>query len=1265
MAAVGTLTIEMAANVARLQRDMDRATKTVGGAMDRIQKSVQMATRAMGALTAAFAAYKTIQGIIQQADAMTLLNSRLQLVTKSQQEFIRTQEALVSISQRSYTGLSSTVDLYTALSRATANLGVSQNELLRVVETFNKSIIISGGSVEAADAAITQFNQAMASGVLRGEEFNSISEQAPMIMELLANSLGVTRGALRDMAKEGLLVAELVLPALLEGSKSVDDQFAKLNKTVGQSGVQFKNQFALLIDQLNKLTGGTEGASRGLDGLTFNLKILTDLLRAINGPAQAFNETQTETERLLRQNEQAAKANNEAVKSRAKAMLEEKERMEIAKKAAEELQKAYEKLIETLREDIRGSTAALQAEQQGLNKSQEDFLKLVSSPQWYQYTAAQKILITDLFKQRIETEKLIDAEKARAKAAEERLKKMLADEKEFREELAKEDKKNEEDRIKAQEKLYEEHRKQIQKIEDDLTDALMRAFESGKGFGQAFKDTLINMFKTMVLRPILAPIVAGIAGGASSSAMAGTGTMDLISGATQMYNIVTTGFAKVGATVSASLQNAGDYLATSSVDAVAAGGEFLQTIAQGAGPIASAMAGTATGMFLNSMISGGYSMGKGMDTFQKVGIAVASFVGGPVLGAIVGAATGLFNRAFGRKLADAGIIGTFGAEGFQGSSFTFEKGGFFRSDKTRTQGLDPQLQGFLSDSFRSIQSATAVMAITLDRSAEEIFAFTKSIRLSFMGLNQDQIQKLIESTFQGIADELATLALGTTAFSKQGERASETLQRLYQSLITVNSVFDTLNVAMYETSLVTADMASKLIDAFGNIESFVEQTTFFYQEFYSEAERTSTMTRQLTTVMGQLGLALPQTRDQFRALVEAQDLTTEAGRNMYASLVGIAPLFAQISMSAEQAYQEAQNATNFALTALERSVDVQRKALEVNRQLAEENVNNIRSVFETLDSAISNLTGGGFSSATGMAFLEQALTTARTTGYLPGSEELSSAISAVTSGLSPGRFSSSLEFKREQALVLSRLTALREFSEEQLSEAEKQLIAAEQQIEALDTQVQLMREQIMVARMTENSIQGLTGAVLTIPQAISQLQASLSSERTALSTMQTASQSALSAQQQTITVTNKQKDPLTLTTDLYTQAGSAGYIGTETFQGWVDYAARNGAQATIDAWKNVGNRGTTSATFAAGGLHGGGMRLVGERGPELEVTGPARYMSNATLSSMMNNGNGEEVRQLREENKVQMRAMVSLQNRMTKIIEQWNGDGLPTERVEA
>lgn len=1265
MAAVGTLTIEMAANVARLQRDMERATKTVGGAMDRIQRSVQGATRALGVLTAAFASYKAVQGILQQADAMTQLNSRLQLVTRTQEEFVKTQTALISISQRSYTSLGATVDLYTALARSTREVGVSQNELLRVVETFNKSIIISGGSVQAAEAAITQFNQAMASGVLRGEEFNSISEQAPMIMELLANSLGVTRGALRDMAKEGLLVAELVLPALIEGSKGVDEQFAQMNKTVGQAGQQMKNSFMLFLDELNRGQDITSTFAGAIDAVTSGLDYLTRLLKASQGDLTDFIDTQAESAKFARQQAEALKSQEEAVKSRARAMLEQKERDELAKKAADELQKSYDKLLETLRADIRGSTAALQAEQQGLNKAQEDFLKLVASPQWKQYTKAQRMLVTDLFKQRIETEKLIDAEKARAKAAEERLKKMLDDEKEFREELAKEDKKNEEDRIKAQEKLYEEHRREIEKIGDNLTDALMRAFESGKGFGQAFKDTLVNMFRTMVLRPVLAPIAGAFAGAfGGGAAMAAGGAIPGAGGGGM-------GFLSGLAAASSSL---------------------------GVG-IAAGFSNALSLNFAGSLTAAGQLIGTGAMSGITAGIGMAAGTLLPVVG-LIAAIPSISRALFGgsRRTTGQGISGTFttGGANVMGFEDWARSGGLLRrgSSGTNYSPIAMETQMFLDQALIEITRTTRNFAQILNLNADAIEGVNQQVRISLIGLSAEQQQQAIANALNSFGDRLAEELLGTFVeveeeikfgfgsitrtsrewiagpFVRAGETAGAALTRLATSLSTVNAAFDTLNVALYESSLAAADMASKLVDNFGGAQSFIEQTTFFYQEFYSEAERTATMTRQLTSVMGELGYSLPRTREQFRALVEAQDLTTDAGRSMYATLLGLAPLFTQISMGAEQAYQEAQNATNFALTALERSVDAQRRALEVNRQLADENVNNIRSVFETLNTAIRNITGGGFTSATGMAFLEQALTTARATGYLPGSEELSSAISAVTSGLTPGRFSTSIEFKREQALVLSRLTALREFSEEQLSEAEKQLLAAEQQIEALDAQLELMREQIMVARMTNNSIQGLSGAILTIPQAMAQLKSSLSEEIKALGTMQTAAQEASSAQQRTITVSGKQKDPITLITDLYTQHyGSASrasqYIGGEMFQKWVNLATAYGNEFAIADWAKAGNIGTTSPTFAAGGLHTGGIRLVGERGPELEVTGPARYMSNATLASMMGNGNNEELRQLREENKVQMRALVSLQNRMTKIIEQWNGDGLPTERVEA
>lgn len=1389
MAAVGTLTIEMAANVARLQKDMDRATKTVGGAMDRIQKSVQGATRALGLLTAAFATVKSIQGIIQQADAMTQLNSRLKLVTTSQEEFAKIQGALISISQRTYTSIGATVDLYTALARSTKEVGVSQNELLRVVETFNKSIIISGGSVQAAEAAITQFNQAMASGVLRGEEFNSISEQAPMIMEILSNSLGVTRGALRDMAKEGLLVADLVLPALLEGSKSVDEQYDNMSKTVGQATNQLSQSIALLINEIDQSTGFTKTLAEAITSLSSSIKGLSTIvddnkyalmawagiflspaivagmttliaslgafrvailgvtaalaanpialaLLAITAAAipainamnnyfaaqekakegqNGFNESSAETNRLLRQNEEAARSNNEAVRSTAKAILEKKKADELAKKAAEELKKAYDSLIQSLKQDLIQSTAELQAEQQGLNKAQESYLVLVSSPEWKQYTEAQRMLITDLFKQRIETEQLIDLEKKRAKAAEDRLKKMLDDEKEFRAELKKEDEKLAAEKLKKEEEFFAQQRKQIQQIEDQLTDALMSAFESGKGFGQAFKDTLINMFRTMVLRPILAPIVGGIAGGASGSAMAGTGTMDLISGATQMYSIVTTGFSKVGATVSAALQNAGDYLATSSIDAVAAGGEFLQTIAQGAGPISSAIAGAATGMFLNSLISGGYSTGKTMDTFQKIGIVVASFVGGPVLGAIVGAATGVFNRLFGRKLQDVGIEGTFGESGFAGQSFEFLKGGLFRSDKTKRSPLDEELQTFLGDSFVAIRGATAAMAVALGQSADSIFTFTKDIKLSFKGLNEEQIQALLTEQFELLGDELAQLALGTEEFTRRGESASETLQRLYQSVINVNSVFDTLGLSMFDLTLVGADMASQLVDLFGGIENFVNATTAYYEAFYTEAERTDILTRQLTTSFAQLGLQLPVSRIALRELIEAQDLTTQSGRELFASLMNLTPAFTAISKSTEQieeeirllmdqatqrrldaqkaeeeriaeirtqefearlraeqkvlqdlenAYDNAQETVSNALATIERSINAQKRSLELSAQLGEEQIRNIQSVFEVLNNAILDLTGGGFTAITGQAFIQQALLAAQNTGYLPDPNELSRAISAARGGLTSGA-GSAFEARRDQALLVARLTQLRAFAEDQLSTEEQTLRGINLQIAQLDAQLSAAQEQVNVLR-------GIDTGIRDIPTAIAALQASISNELKVLADLQT---------QQAKIITPVIPPPAFVGPTSFPVPSSGFPVLTPTLRpGFGEQ--QMGPPAPTFGPNSITLGGAASGTpggvvtlnlsafgpgrgFAAGGLHSGGMRMVGERGPELEMTGPARYMSNANLASLMGNNNNEEVKQLREENKIQLRAMVSLQNRMTKIVEQWNNDGLPNERVEA
>ena len=1265
MAAVGTLTIEMAANVARLQGDMERATKTVGGAMAKIERSVQSATRALGVLTAAFAGYKAVQGILQQADAMTQLNSRLQLVTRTQEEFVKTQASLISIAQRSYTSLGATVDLYTALARSTREVGVSQNELLRVVETFNKSIIISGGSVQAAEAAITQFNQAMASGVLRGEEFNSISEQAPMIMELLANALGVTRGALRDMAKEGLLVAELVLPALIEGSKGVDQQFAQMNKTVGQAGQQMKNSFMLFLDELNRGQDITSTFAGAIDTITSGLDYLTRLLRASQGDLSDYIDTQAESAKFARQQAEAMKEQEEAVKSRARAMLEEKERMELAKKAAEELQKTYEKLIETLRDDIRGSTAALQAEQQGLNKAQEDFLKLVASPQWKQYTAAQKMLITDLYKQRIETEKLIDAEKERAKAAEDRLKKMLDDEKEFLKELEKEDKKIKEDRIKAQEKLYEEHRKEIEKVGDQLTDALMRAFESGKGFGQAFKDTLVNMFRTMVLRPVLAPISGAVAGAFSPQALAAGGgaggSMGMVGG------------------LVAGASTFGSYLATG----------FMNTIA-GTGFGASM---TAAGSLMSGgSIAGGAGMAAGA-ALPYVAAAVA------VYKLLQGDGKDPTGRGAFVSTRDADITRGLIAEttGFKTTSEVVND--FF--DRAN-DGLKPVVETVVNGILDTTQSRARAIGLDIalgidaglvtDPEAKQSYGYASI----FMG--GERIANIVERSLgqdfeqatakfsQILQEEVAQAVLDAgNVLVPAGQSASQVLERLGSSIMTANQVFDSLRLTMFDTSIAGAEMAANLMDLLGGVESFTQLSAQYYQEFYSEGERSAEILRQLTISFDELGVALPASRDGFRALVEAQDLTTESGRETFAALMRLSPAFASITQNAEEAFTALQQDTDKAFAALQRAIDAQRRSIELSRQAANEQLSALESVFSVLTSGIENLIGDGMSAASGRAFIDQAIATARATGYLPDANDLQRAINAAIGATGTSAYASAFEMNRDRALLASRLTTLRDLTGEQLTGVERQVQLLDDQLTALDDQLSVAQKQLEALRGIDNSILSLADAMALFASATGREgSAALTSAARSYSggvvVGSAGSQSGMAA--------TEARTPFEQALfDVYDQVlgrvpdigGLDSYVGSGKSIEQIASEIANSPEAQVRNTQGVEAQNTfnelvneqlgfsTNIKARAAGGFARGLTLVGENGPELvNFADPGMvYSASQTRSMMTDQSVSQELANLRSENKAQMRALVSLQARMTRLLERWDGDGLPEERAVA
>ena len=497
-------------------------------------------------------------------------------------------------------------------------------------------------------------------------------------------------------------------------------------------------------------------------------------------------------------------------------------------------------------------------------------------------------------------------------------------------------------------KATEEWKKFTDQVNQSLTDALMRAFESGGNFFKTMWNNIKNTLKTTVLKAIIQPVVGGITGAFGLSANAGEAlglgggaggsTMNLLSVASNAYKTITGGFTALGNSVAFAADSMGAWLVNNTTGVLNKMGGSLMQSAGSLGTAASYLGGAAAGLALGTVISNGYSaIGKSGNTATVAGTAIGAIFGGPIGAAIGGAIGGLVNRAFGRKApvtTGTGISGTFSTGGANVSQYEewFSKGGWFRSNKSGVNysSVSSELDQFLDGALVQITAATRAYARILNLNADAINGVTQSVNISLMGLNAEQQQAKIAQALGGFGDKLAEQLLGTFTtvqdaiygkkgrivgwssrqvwtpgeFVRAGETASEALSRLGNSLVTVNTVFDTLNVTLMKSSLVGGDAASKLLDLFGSAEQFNSATSAYYQAFYSQARRTAIATRQLTDVFRSMGMQLPVSREAFVQLVEAQDLYTAAGRATYTALIQLAPAFDEVARSAEEVARE-------------------------------------------------------------------------------------------------------------------------------------------------------------------------------------------------------------------------------------------------------------------------------------------------------------------------------------------------------------------------
>ena len=256
-----------------LDETQDRTTEgsnNLGGGVNRLRG----AFGSLQGLLAAAGLGIGVSEIIETADAFKTLEARVKLATGEGASFVNGFAGVKQIANETFSSIENTGELFARISQAAETLGLAQAETLSVTRTINEAIKLSGGSAASADAAITQLIQGLQSGVVRGEEFNSIMEQAPRLAKAMADGLGVTRGELRAMAADGKLSSEVVINAIRSQGDVIASEFGTLPTTVGNSLQVLKNQ---IFNFVGEIDGALNQTSQLADAISYIGNNLEDL----------------------------------------------------------------------------------------------------------------------------------------------------------------------------------------------------------------------------------------------------------------------------------------------------------------------------------------------------------------------------------------------------------------------------------------------------------------------------------------------------------------------------------------------------------------------------------------------------------------------------------------------------------------------------------------------------------------------------------------------------------------------------------------------------------------------------------------------------------------------------------------------------------------------------------------------------------------------------------------------------------------------------
>lgn len=505
-------------------------------------------------------------------------------------------------------------------------------------------------------------------------------------------------------------------------------------------------------------------------------------------------------------------------------------------------------------------------------------------------------------------------------------------------------------------------------IESTAHDTFVSIFDSGKSafdrLRDALKNGLLDLLYQMTLKKWIVQIQAqtssslmGAAAnpgdpGAAATSLASASSNPLISAvgmASTAYKTISAGVAGIGTSLVSSLGSglatlgntfgstaltafgqgmAGIQLPASLAQAGAlnAGAAAGSTLASGA----TILGGAAVGMLGGNLIAGGYGSSNNVTAGTAIGAAVGSIV--PVLGTALGAALGgliggIGNRLFGHSAAQVesqGLKGSYDGSSVTGSSYvnTVAKGGWFSSDKhsTTTTALTDAMESQMAQAFKAITDSGATAAKALGVSADAVTGYSKTFDIALTG-DATKDQAALAAFFAGVSDDISNkIVPNLAAFSQAGETATTTLTRLVGEFSATTTAAQNLGKTATEmfgsAGMDSAATRERLVQLAGGTDALTSLTAAFSQSFLTDAERLAPVSKALDDALGSLGLStIPQTIEQYKALVQAQDPANEASAKLLVSLLQLAPAFAQVHPEDAAAAAEATAAAAAAASA--------------------------------------------------------------------------------------------------------------------------------------------------------------------------------------------------------------------------------------------------------------------------------------------------------------------------------------------------------------